>query len=254
MYPIAGYIGDTPIASYYVLNFLAFIIGFIVLFLNIKNFEPAKKNSTLLFAIFIFISFFFGARFGNIVEGYIYHVPQCVSKNFFFGPLSLWWGLCASAVLALPLTRLFKINLWETGDIFALCISIGGIFGRLACLFNGCCFGLPSPANYPFAVFYPYGSRAVELFGGVPMYPAQLFESLTWLLIFILLLTRNKTKTFNGELIIFMGILYSFARFFIEFFRYHETPGFPSSAQIFSIVIFILSVIAWILKKKHILK
>jgi phosphatidylglycerol:prolipoprotein diacylglycerol transferase len=254
MYPILGYIGDTPIVSYYVLNSIAIITGFIVLFLNIKNFEPAKRNRTLLFAFFIFIPFVLGARFGSMIEGYIHHTPQCVSKNFFSGPSSLWWGLCASVILALPFIRLFKIDLWETGDIFALCISIGGVFARLACLFNGCCFGLPAPKDYPFAVFYPFGSRPFELFGGVPMYPPQLFESLAWLFIFVLLLARKKTKTFNGELMLFLGFLYACARFIIEFYRYHETYVFPSPAQIFSIIIVISSAIIWIIKKKHILK
>lgn len=254
MYPILGFIGDTPIVSYYVLNFFGIAAGFVVLFLNVKEFEPAKRNRTIVFALLIFIPFILGARLGNIFESALSHTAQCVSKNILLGPSSIWWGLGLSCILAVPVAKWLKVNVWETADIFALCISIGGVFARLACLLNGCCFGIQAPENYGFAVFYPYGSYPFELFGSVPVYPTQIFESFAWLAIFVILIIRNNLKHFQGELIILTGFLYSIARFFIEFYRYHETPGFPSTAQIFSISIFCISIITWFLKKKQILK
>ena len=249
MYPILGEIGSTTLVSYYVFNSLGIIAGFIVLLLNMKDFEPAKRGKTLFFALLIFIPFILGARFGNMLENYMLHIPQAVTKNILLGPSSVWWGLGISCIFALPIAGALKVNVWETGDLFALCISIGGVFARVACLLNGCCFGTSAPANYPFAVFYPYGSYPHELFGSGPVYPAQLFESFAWLFIFILLLARRKSKTFQGELIVIMGFLYACARFIIEFYRYHETPGFPSSAQVFSLIIIVVSTFVWFLKK-----
>jgi phosphatidylglycerol:prolipoprotein diacylglycerol transferase len=254
MYPILGFINDTPILSYYVFNSIGIIAGFIVLFLSMKNFDPSKRNRTLLFAALIFIPFILGARLGNMLEDFLFHTPECVTKNILIGPSSIWWGLAVSNLCAIPIARALKVNLWETGDLFALCIAMGGIFARFACLLNGCCFGTPAPADFPFAVYYPYGSYAYSIFGGAPVYPAQLFESVAWFFIFMALFLRNRAKAFHGELIILLGFLYAIARFIIEFFRYHEKPGFPSSAQVLSLIILAASALVWILKKRGVIR
>lgn len=249
MFPVLGFIGDTPIVSYYVFNIIAIAAGFIVLFWNMLGFDKTKRDKTFFFAFLIFLPFFFGARAGSMIDSVMTNMPQCFSKNILLGPFSIWWGLGLSCLLAVPIAKLIKVNVWETADLFAMSIAMGGVFARVACLLNGCCFGIPAPETYPFAVFYPYGSYPSELFGSGPIYPPQLFESLSWLAIFILLIIRNRYKAFQGELIIIMGFLYAIARFIIEFYRYHETPGFPSQGQLLSLIILIVSTLVWILKK-----
>lgn len=250
MYPTLGEINNIPIVSYYVFNSLGIIAGFIVLFLSMKNLDSKKRWLTIFFAFLIFVPFILGARLGHIIESQLAGVPESISKNFLMGPFSLLWGLGISALFAIPIARILKVNVWETADLFAFSISIGGVFARIACLLNGCCFGIQAPDNYGFAVFYPYGSRVVELFGDKPIYPAPLFELLAWLFIFVLLLFRNKYKTFQGELIIMLGFIYAFFRFIIEFYRYHETPGFPSEAQVLSLIIIVCSIIVWLIRKQ----
>jgi phosphatidylglycerol:prolipoprotein diacylglycerol transferase len=251
MYPLIGETNNIPIASYYVFNLLAVLAGFIVLSVFTKNFNASKRGRIFIFGILIFIPFIAGARAGHIFESIVTGVPECITKTIFFGPYSLIWGLIVSAILAVPLAHLLKIDLPETADLFALSISIGGVFARIACLLNGCCFGAAAPPNFAFSVFYPYGSRAWELFSGGPVYPVQIFESLAWLFIFIFLLIRNKTKSFTGELFILMGFMYGCFRFLLEFLRYHETPGFPSIAQLLSLIIAAITSIVWFLKKRH---
>jgi phosphatidylglycerol:prolipoprotein diacylglycerol transferase len=247
-------LGDTPILSYYVLNSFGIIAGFIVLFFNMKTFDSTKRNRTLLFAIVIFIPFIITSRLGSIIDNVILHVPACRADNMLLGSFSIWWGLGLSNLFAIPIARFLKVDLWETGDLFAPSIAVGGIFARFACLLNGCCFGVPSPRNFILGTFYPSGSYVYSLFGNVPIYPVQFFESFTWLIILIILSYRNKAKAFKGELIILLGFFYAIARFVIEFFRYHEKPGFPSYAQILSIIILIIAVTLWILKKKDVIK
>lgn len=55
-----------------------------------------------------------------------------------------------------------------------------------------------------------------------PLHPVQLYESAADLLIFIFLYQRFKRSHPAGQIIGFYLVLYSTARFIIEFFREHE--------------------------------
>jgi phosphatidylglycerol:prolipoprotein diacylglycerol transferase len=250
MFPILAYIGDFAFRTYYAVNILGIIAGFIVLFINIKNLPKETKKNTLLFAVFIFIPFVVGGRLGNIFESLINHTPLCASKYLIIGPASLWWGLVLATLLAFPVARAFKTDVWETADLFAPSIAIGGVFARLACLSAGCCFGIPCPDSVPGAFFTSISPADIQ-FPGKLLYPTQIYESFSWLVIFVVLVLYRKHRTFRGELIIALAALYSLARFFIEFMRFHEKPAILSIAQIWSIIIFITSIFLYFFFKKY---
>jgi phosphatidylglycerol:prolipoprotein diacylglycerol transferase len=250
MFPILAYIGDFALKSYYVINIIGVIAGFIVLSLNIKNLAKGTKRKTLFFAAFIFIPFITGARLGNTLDSLINHTPICASRYLIWGPVSLWWGLVLATVLAFPIAKMFETDVWETADLFAPSIAIGGVFARLACLSEGCCFGLPCPDTIPGALFTSI-SPAYAQFPGKLLYPTQIYESFSWLVIFVVLILYRNHRTFRGELIITLAALYSAARFSIEFVRFHEKPAFLSVAQIWSIVIFATSLFLYFYFKKH---
>jgi phosphatidylglycerol:prolipoprotein diacylglycerol transferase len=249
MYPILGYIWDIPVKSYWILNFFGIIAGFTLLFINIRPFEKIKKFRTLLFAVFIFIPFFLGARGGNIAEQFIGGSRACAAGGL-FGAESLWWGIILSTVVSFPAAFFLKLNNWETADYFAISISLGGVFARLACLFNGCCFGNPCPPNTPFALYFPPGTYAGSVFPNQDLYPAQLYSSLSWLVIFLVLIYMKDRRSFNGELILVMTILFSIFTFSIDFIRYHETIRIISVSQIWSILVFISSLTLFLIFKK----
>ena len=57
---------------------------------------------------------------------------------------------------------------------------------------------------------------------GVPLYPTQLYESAAEFLIFGILYWRFARPHRTGAIISLYLMLYSTARFVVEFFRYHE--------------------------------
>jgi len=61
---------------------------------------------------------------------------------------------------------------------------------------------------------------------GVPLHPAQLYESLANLSIFGILLWRYRRKTSDGQIFLLYLTLYAVARFFLEFLRGDEDRGF----------------------------
>ena len=233
--------------SYWVLNITGIIAAFIVLLYNLKDFDAHYRFRVIIFAAFLFIPFTLSSRYGYVIEGLLGREKD-VSFSI-FGPVSLWWGLIFTALCALPSARMLRIGLWKTTDLLSFSIAAGAVFARLGCFFNGCCIGLRAPKNFFFGTFYSPYSYAYTVFGDVPLYPVQLFESFAWLLILIILFLRKKHVVYNGELIILTAFCYSIARFIIEFFRYHEVPHLILGGQIFSILIFIVSSLLWIFRK-----
>lgn len=229
------------------LNIAGTIAGFAVLAWNLRSFERQYRARVLILAAFLFIPFTLASRYGYVIEQFMGHEKD-ISFSL-FGPVSLWWGLLLAALCMIPMSGFLKAGLWKTADLFSFSIATGGIFARLGCFFNGCCIGEPAPKNFFFGTFFSPYSYAYTVFGNVPLYPTQLFESFAWLLILCLLSARKKHIAYDGELIILLAFCYSIARFVIEFFRYHEVRHTVSGGQLFSIIIFIISSLLWIFRK-----
>ena len=251
MYPLLFDIAGFTVKTYHVFMALGIIAGFIALHLNLRKSGPGNYRRTMIFAAVIFVPFIFGARAGYLLECLITRSPFCVNGHWYdlFGPVSLWWGLVLAVLCAFPAAKALKTDVWETADIFSPSIALGGFFIRIGCFFNGCCFGTACSEDFPFAVVFPVVpyDPAAEIF----RYPVQLYSSLSWLIIFIILSWRAKRRAFKGEIILDMAVLFSFFNFFIEFYRYHIVRSPVSTSQMFSIFIMIiaLSLYYYFLKK-----
>ena len=98
-------------------------------------------------------------------------------------------------------------SFWLVSDIAVPCIAIAHGFGRLGCLFAGCCHGKETDAWYG-VYMSAIGKRVV---------PIQLYEAIVLFALFAFFTYRVlKKKTYNLPL--YMGI-YGVWRFFIEYAR-----------------------------------
>jgi len=101
-----------------------------------------------------------------------------------------------------------KVSFWFLADISVLGISAGYVFGRIGNFFNQELVGRVT--DVPWGIYV----------NDVLRHPSQLYEAfLEGILIFIILFTIRKKKTFDGQLAISYGILYSSMRIIAEFFR-----------------------------------
>ncbi len=244
MYPILFEINGFEIRSYWVMALLGIAAGFFVLFLNLKknNLSSKKSNLILLFALLIFVPFYAGARLGYLFE----HNFSCQTSGLFNG-FSLWWGLITATVSSFFIAKFLKLNVWETADYFAPSIAIGGFFSKLGCLLNGCCFGMPCNEKFFLGTFFQPYSAAGSIYPWQMLHPVQLYSALSWLLIFFII---NSIKIkFFGEKIIIMSFLYSAFSLLIDFFRWHENPIQSFEIKIISIVIIVISITAYLLRK-----
>jgi phosphatidylglycerol---prolipoprotein diacylglyceryl transferase len=96
----------------------------------------------------------------------------------------------------------------EVGAVAALCISIAQAFGRLGCLFGGCCYGKPTSSWL--------GVRFPNL--GHAALPTQFFEATFLFLLFAVMRHLVMRRGFTQSFALYM-LAYGVFRFFIEFIR-----------------------------------
>jgi len=131
-------------------------------------------------------------------------------------------GFLLALIVAYLYTRRAHLPLLATCDVFSPGIAIAHAIGRFGCLAAGCCYGRET--NVPWAITFK-NPEAVEMSGtplGVPLHPTQIYESIANLLIFAFLYWRIRRTHAVGEIFGWYLILYSSARFVIEFYRVHE--------------------------------
>jgi phosphatidylglycerol:prolipoprotein diacylglycerol transferase len=148
--------------------------------------------------------------------GEIFTMATLQAGGVFYGGLLAalgvaWWYLKKTGLPPL-----------KTADVCAPAIALGHGIGRLGCFAAGCCWG--TQCSRPWAVTFtsPVASQTVGVPLGVPLHPTQLYEAFAEFLIFGILYRRISKPHAAGAIIALYLMLYSAARFIVEFFRYHE--------------------------------
>ncbi|MFN3305670.1 MAG: prolipoprotein diacylglyceryl transferase [Candidatus Kapaibacteriota bacterium] len=212
-------IGGFAIRWYGVLFALGFIIGYqIMLYIFKRENKPIKELESLVF--YVIIGTVVGARLGHC----FFYEPDYYLRN----PLEIlmvWHGGLAShgGAIGVLLALWFytrkhtKINLLWLLDRIVVPTALAASFIRIGNFFNHEIIG--KPATVPWAiVFNIFQGRDVV---GVtpPVHPSQLYEAVTYILIFILLFVLYKKNIFqsSGKPFGLFFLLVFTARFFIEF-------------------------------------
>ena len=227
MHPVLIELGPAAIRTYGFLLALAFISGIWYSARRAKRLDLGVEWLPDL-SLIILISAIVGSRFFYVIyhleefEGRILDMinPIQSTGEIGIGGLSMFGGLVLAIVCGIVYVRLKKLNLWKIADVLAPSIMLGLGIARIGCFLNGCCFGLPSQSC--FALTFPPDSPAGYMFPGTPVFPIQLVASLYGFLILGILLALEKHKRFDGFTFWLMLVLYSAARFTVDFFRYYE--------------------------------
>ncbi len=129
---------------------------------------------------------------------------------------SLFGALAFCTVLLVLASRILPgLPFWTTADAFALGVPVGLFFARIGCYMKGCCWGTPIPKGHPLE-----GLSVKLLYNQVvALHPVQLYSAAAALAIFCTLVAFRRRQKTPGLLAALFLVLYSFARFFLEFFR-----------------------------------
>lgn len=152
--------------------------------------------------------------------------------------ITFYGGLIGATLALFVVLKITKgktqYSVKEWFDLLTIPFITFHIFGRVGCFFGGCCYGKPTESFL--GVAFPDNIRQNIFHDGAKCYPTQLFEAVALLMILLILL-KNKNKFENYVL------LYSIARFIIEFFRGDERGSISnifSPAQVISVGLFVL--------------
>jgi phosphatidylglycerol:prolipoprotein diacylglycerol transferase len=224
MFPKLVSIGKFFIPTYGTLVAIAFLIA---LWVTIRLARRAKLPTEPVtnLAIYCALAGLAGAKLFMILFDW---------KSYWDDPASLFslntlqaagvyqGGFLVALIVAILYMRHNRLPVLDTCDVFAPGIALGQAIGRLGCFSAGCCWGVE--CHLPWAVTFT-NIQGHDLTGvplGVPMHPTQLYESFADALIFAFLYRVIGKPHPSGSILGWYLILYSGARFVIEFFRFHE--------------------------------
>ena len=225
MHPYLFRVGRVAIGAYGTMLAFAFVVG--VFFARRQarraGISASKMTHMLIWAI---ISGLMGARGLYVLLNWesgdlLSMVNPMDPAGFGRGGLIFYGGLLAGLAVGFGYMRIYHMPVWKTADAFAPSIALGIFLVRIGCFLSGCCFGKPSEMAW--AISFPEHSPAGYVFPHTPLHPTQLYASLYGLTIFVLLLFLERFRRFDGFTFWLFIMLYSMARFLVDFVRYYET-------------------------------
>lgn len=218
--PVAFNLGSIAVHWYGIMYALALLSAIFVAKWLIKYDKIPISNE--LFDSYIWwaeIGVILGARIGYILfydtntMYYLTH-PWQIFNPFVNGEytgisgMSYHGAFIGFLIASFLFCRKNKVSFWFLADIAVLGISAGYVFGRIGNFFNQELIGRVT--DVPWGIYVD----------NVLRHPSALYEAfLEGILIFIILYIIRKKKSFDGQLAILYGILYSMARIVAEFFR-----------------------------------
>lgn len=248
------------IDSYSVLFISGFIAGGWVLSQRTKKLG-IESADFLQFSAVITLSAIIGARlFYALFEFGIDNLPPPLAffhypSVFFYkeGGFVIYGGLIAGTLSGYIYAKRKKFPVGSIADAAISAVFLGIFFGRLGCLFNGCCFGercsVSNPFTLPWNSFQP-GTAAYDFHYNLQHYSiinTQLISALAALFFFALFtwLFYKKFASLKNILFPLGATGYALFRFLIEIYRADNPPialGM-SISQLISIIVLCTSLL-----------
>ena len=248
MHQYLFFVGDFPIRAYGLILSLSIILATGVAYFLAKQ-DGRWHNNIVVIGIYSGIAGIVGARLWDVFFFDWAYYSHHLSEIFYVwqGGMAIQGGIVFGVGAGIIYARRHKIDILALADIVAPAIILGQAIGRCANLLNGDAFGAPTGGN--FGIIYPETTLAYHTYGAQPLWPAEVWEGQIDFVIFALLLIFRAFPHAKGQAFSLYIMLYSLARFGLEFLRGdYATPVFLSftSAQTTSLVAFILALIFFI--------
>lgn len=184
--PILFHIGGFGLRWYSLCFLVAFLLGYYIIERMFKR-EGVKEDYLSSLFLYIFLAILFGARLGHC----LFYEPDYFLTSehwveifwpFADGHYTGFQGLAShGAAIGILVSlwlywRKYGLNPWWFLDRLVIVVALGGAFVRLGNLFNSEIYGVETTLPWGF-VFEREGET-------VPKHPTQLYESLSYFIIF----------------------------------------------------------------------
>lgn len=182
-----------------------------------------------------------GARLYYVIFNWSWYAGDLFKIiNIREGGLAIHGGLLFGFGMAAILCKIWKIRPLNVLDLVAPAVALAQSIGRWGNYFNSEAHG--GPTDLPWAI----------IVDGQSVHPTFLYESIWCFLLFLLLTHIDNRRSFEGQIILLYGALYSLERFFVEALRTDSLMIGPfKQAQVLSLTIIVVCMIAYIFLKKR---
>jgi len=241
-----------PVHWYGIMYVFALISALLFAKWLVKHDSLAIKNDDLdNYFLWVEIGVILGARVGYVLfydphtSYYLTH-PWQIFNPFMGGQfvgirgMSFHGAIIGFLVASWAYTRRNNFSFWFLLDLVAVSVPLGYIFGRIGNFMNQELVGRETTVEWGIYVY------------DVLRHPSQLYEAfLEGFVIFVIIFVLRKYKSFDGQLALVYGALYSIMRFIAEFWREPDVQiGFIAwdwltKGQLLSFLMFLLSVIGY---------
>ncbi len=222
---------------------------FTIIAMKICGYSKTASDAIIIIGIFAII---IGLLFGMLFQAFYDYLSNPSGGFKLDGGMTFIGGLIGGVIafLGLYFLYVYVINprlkpgnffksdmnkgVWYLVRIAPISITIAHGFGRIGCLFAGCCYGLPTHAWY---------GVPNKTWGDIRV-PVQLYEAIFLFVlsaVLIVLLFKFKSKDTMAIYLVSYGIW----RFIIEFFRADERGSFIGNitpSQFWSIIMVIAGI------------
>jgi len=220
MFPDVFSWGVLHVRSYGLMLAIAFLVG---TWLGLKEARRLRLDPDHLVTVVLvtLVSSVIGARLLYVIE----HIGEFQGQwgsmlAVWQGGLTLYGGVVAGTLAALLTARRLGMPMWSVADALTPAVALGTMFGRIGCFLNGCCYGRPT--HMPWGVVSPPDSFAGLEFGETPIHPAQLYNALFGLVLFIVLWKLRTRVRVPGTLFWSFIVAFALGRIVLDFFRAYE--------------------------------
>lgn len=246
MHQYLFYIGDFPIRAYGLVLSLSIILATGVAYFFAKQ-DGRWHTHIVDMGIYCGLGGILGARLWDVFFFDWSYYQHHLNEIFYVwqGGMAIQGGVVLGAIVGIFYTKYHKIDTWALADLVAPAIILGQALGRIANLLNGDAFGHPTGGN--FGILYPSTTLAYQTYGNQPLWPAEIWEGQIDIIIFALLLIFRTTNHAKGQVFILYTMLYSIARFLLEYLRgdYVNLAFGLKSAQWTSLIVFCIGTIVF---------
>ena len=197
---------------------LSIVIGMKYVYKNIKK---ETNNKQIIYFFIMYLSF-------SIICGKMYTVLAYGKDNILTAGLSSYGGLFGVVLAAIIFEKIIPTS---NKIIKYTILSLPLVYGisKIGCAIVGCCGGIPYTGILK--IKYIYGLNIWQ-------FPIQIIESVVFLIIFFMCKKIKNNKNINYIIL----ILVSITKFILDFLRYDHINILITKNQIFSIIIFILTI------------
>lgn len=220
MYPELFRVGDFPINTYGLLLAVGMLLALFAAS-RLAAWDGLPRERIYDLGLWTLIGGLLGSK---ILMLFTEENVQIFSLDFLRSGGVYYGGFIGGLLALVFLIRWYKLPFWKVADAFAPAVALGQAIGRQGCFAAGCCWGKPTDSflgvhftdhAHEFTGVPIYGPDGADLY----LHPTQLYESITMLIVFGILVLIHRKKRFDGQVLIAYGIIYSIVRFVIEFFR-----------------------------------